>query len=49
MDVERTPDPERQVQAKRYARLRRRLIPISLGIGLCWALGLLLSGLSVDL
>ena len=49
MNAQRTPDPERQTQARRYARLRRRLIPISLGIGLCWALGLLLSGLSVDL
>jgi STE24 endopeptidase len=49
MNAERTPDPERQAQAKRYARLRRRLIPISLGLGLCWALGLLLSGMSVDL
>ncbi len=27
-----TPDPERQAQARRYARLRRRLIPVSLGL-----------------
>jgi STE24 endopeptidase len=45
----RSPDPERQVQARRYARLRRRLIPVSLGLGLAWALGLLLTGVAVDL
>jgi STE24 endopeptidase len=45
----RTPDPERQTQARRYARLRRRLMPISLGLGLVWALGWLLSGASVTL
>jgi STE24 endopeptidase len=45
----RSPDPERQVQARRYARLRRRLIPVSLGLGLAWALGLLLSGAAVNL
>ena len=44
-----TPDPERQAQARRYARLRRKLIPVSLGLGLAWALGLLLSGATVDL
>ena len=49
MNAKRTPNPERQAPARRYARLRRRLIPVSLGLGLCWALGLLLSGLSVDL
>jgi STE24 endopeptidase len=43
------PDPERQTQAQRYARLRRRLIPISLGLGLAWALGWLVSGISVAL
>jgi STE24 endopeptidase len=43
------PDPERQIQAQRYARLRRRLIPISLGLGLAWALGWLVSGISVAL
>ena len=32
------PDPGRQIQAQRYARLRRRLIPLSLGLGLAWAL-----------
>lgn len=45
----RSPDPERQTQARRYARLRRRLIPVSLGLGLAWALGLLLTGVAVDL
>ncbi len=45
----RTPDPERQIQARRYARLRRRLIPMSLGLGLAWALGWLLSGMAVEL
>ena len=45
----RSPDPERQAQARRYARLRRRLIPVSLGLGLAWALGLLLTGAAVDL
>jgi STE24 endopeptidase len=43
------PDPERQIQAQRYARLRRRLIPISIGLGLAWALGWLVSGISVAL
>lgn len=43
------PDPQRQDQARRYARLRRRLLPISLGWGLAWALGLLLSGAAVEL
>jgi STE24 endopeptidase len=45
----RPPDPQRQAQARRYARLRRRLIPVSLGLGLAWALGLLLSGAAVEL
>lgn len=45
----RVPDPERQIQARRYARLRRRLIPVSLGLGLAWALGWLLSGMGVEL
>ncbi len=45
----RSPDPERQTQARRYARLRRRLIPVSVGLGLAWALGLLLTGVAVDL
>ncbi|MGD9100288.1 MAG: M48 family metallopeptidase [Anaerolineae bacterium] len=43
------PDPERQVQARRYARLHRRLIPINLGLGLVWLLGLLFSGAAVTL
>jgi hypothetical protein len=43
------PDPERQVQARRYARLRRRLIPINLGLGLAWLLGLLFSGAAIAL
>jgi STE24 endopeptidase len=45
----RKPDPERQLQARRYARLRRKLIPVSLGLGLVWALGLLLTGAAVEL
>lgn len=45
----RPPDPERQIQARRYARLRRRLIPVSLGLGLAWTLGLLLTGAAIDL
>lgn len=45
----RSPDPERQAQARRYARLRRRLIPISVGLGTAWALGLLYSGAAIDL
>jgi STE24 endopeptidase len=45
----RSPDPERQIQAQHYARLRRRLIPISLGLALAWALGWLVSGWSVAL
>jgi STE24 endopeptidase len=44
-----TPNPERQAQARRYARLRRRLIPLSLGLGLAWTLGLLLSGAALEL
>ena len=44
-----TPDPERQAQARRYARLRRRLIPISLGLGLAWLLTWLFSGAAVAL
>jgi STE24 endopeptidase len=43
------PDPERQHKARRYAHLRRRLLPVSLGLGLAWALGLLLSGAAVEL
>ena len=43
------PDPERQQKARRYARLRRRLLPVSLGLGLAWALGLLLSGAALEL
>jgi STE24 endopeptidase len=53
MDVETRrldrPDPQRQAQARRYARLRRRLFAISLGLGLAWALGLLFSGGAVEL
>jgi STE24 endopeptidase len=45
----RAPDPERQAQARRYARLRRRLIPVSLGLGLAWGFGLLVSGAAVEL
>jgi len=45
----RSPDPERQAGARHYARLRRRLIPFSLGLGLAWALGLLLSGAAIGL
>ena len=45
----RSPDPERQIQAQQYARLRRRLIPVSLGLALVWALGWLISGASVAL
>jgi STE24 endopeptidase len=45
----KAPDPERQDQARRYARLRRRLIPVSMGLGLAWALGLLFSGGAVGL
>jgi STE24 endopeptidase len=41
--------PERQEQARQYARLRYRLIPISLASGLVWALALLLSGAAVEL
>ena len=43
----RVPDAERQVQARRYARLRRKLIPISLGLGLIWTVGWLATGASV--
>jgi STE24 endopeptidase len=43
------PDPERQAQARRYARLRRRLIPVSLGLGLAWLLAWLFSGAAVAL
>jgi STE24 endopeptidase len=45
----RVPDAERQVQARRYAQLRRKLIPISLGLGLIWTVGWLLTGASVAL
>jgi len=45
----RAPDPERQIQARRYARLRRRLIPISLVLGLAWTLGWLVGGVAVEL
>jgi STE24 endopeptidase len=45
----RSPDPERQAQARHYARLRRRLIPASVGLGTAWALGLLYSGAAVEL
>ncbi len=45
----RVPDAERQVQARRYARLRRKLIPISLGLGLIWTVGWLFTGASVVL
>jgi STE24 endopeptidase len=45
----RSPDPERQAQARRYARLHRRLIPVSVGLGAAWALWLLYSGVAVDL
>jgi STE24 endopeptidase len=45
----RSPDPERQAQARHYARLSRRLIPVSVGLGAAWALGLLYSGAAVDL
>jgi hypothetical protein len=38
----KTPAPERQEQARRYAYLCRRLIPVSIGLGLIWALRLLL-------
>lgn len=43
------PDPERQSEARRYARLRRKLIPVSLGLGLIWSLVWLLTGASVAL
>ena len=48
-NASRTPDPERQIQARRYAQLQRRLIPLSLGLGLAWTLGLLFSGAAVEL
>jgi STE24 endopeptidase len=44
-----SPDPQRQAQARRYARLRRRLLPVSLGLGLAWTLGLLFSGGAIAL
>jgi STE24 endopeptidase len=46
-ESERSPDPGRQVEARRYARTRRKLLPISLGLGLVWSLGWLLTGASV--
>jgi STE24 endopeptidase len=48
-NASRRPDPERQIQARRYAQLQRRLIPLSLGLGLAWTLGLLFSGAAVEL
>jgi STE24 endopeptidase len=45
----KAPDPERQTEARRYARQRRKLIPVSLGLGLLWSLGWLLTGTSVAL
>ena len=48
-NASRKPDPERQIQARRYAQLQRRLIPLGLGLGLAWTLGLLFSGAAVEL
>lgn len=45
----KSPDPERQTEARRYARLRRKLLPVSLALGLLWSLGWLLTGASVAL
>jgi STE24 endopeptidase len=45
----KSPDPERQTEARRYARLRRKLLPVSLGLGLLWSVGWLLTGASVAL
>lgn len=42
-------DPERQKQARRYARIRRRLMLVDLGIGLIYLLTWLLTGLSTGL
>ena len=41
------PDPERQEQAKEYARIRRRLTFLDLGLGAALLLSWLLSGWSV--
>jgi STE24 endopeptidase len=43
---ELAPDPHRQVKAKEYARLNRRLLLLELGLGAGFMLALLLSGLS---
>jgi STE24 endopeptidase len=40
-------DPERQKKAKEYARIRRRLMLLDLGLGAIYALAWLLSGASV--
>jgi len=46
-EVTETLDPERQEQARAYARLRRRLFLVELGGGLAYVLIWILSGLSV--
>ncbi|MCK5314891.1 MAG: M48 family metallopeptidase [Anaerolineales bacterium] len=46
---EMTLDPERQEQAKEYARIRRRLMLVDLALGGLYAIIWLLSGWSVDL
>lgn len=46
---EATLDPERQVQAKRYARISRRLMLVDLAIGVLYVLAWLVFGWSADL
>ena len=44
-----TLDPERQEQAKEYARIRRRLMVVDLALGGLYALVWLLTGWSIEL
>jgi len=46
MEAEETFDSERQSKAKEYARLRRRLLLVDLGLGAAFGLAWLLSGVS---